>query len=166
MTATVTRVRELAAGTIEEFLRAHGLAPQPLPEDAAIPGSFWGAPEAGIIRNRLYFRPDTPVHSVLHTACHFLCMDDERRARLDTDCQGTDLEESAVCYLQALIASRLAGYGRDRLWADMDAWGYSFRLGSARAWFEQDAADARAWLAERGLPIEPHSDADLPIAEQ
>ena len=34
---------------------------------------------------------------------------------------------------------------------DMDAWGYTFRLGSTRAWFEQDADDARQWLAERGL---------------
>jgi hypothetical protein len=30
--------------------------------------------------------------------------------------------------------------------ADMDAWGYTFRLGSARAWFERDADDARQWL--------------------
>jgi len=34
---------------------------------------------------------------------------------------------------------------------DMDAWGYTFRLGSTRAWFERDAEDARAWLAARGL---------------
>jgi hypothetical protein len=33
----------------------------------------------------------------------------------------------------------------------MDAWGYSFRFGSARAWFERDADDARGWLARRGL---------------
>ena len=33
----------------------------------------------------------------------------------------------------------------------MDAWGYSFRLGSTRAWFERDAEDARAWLAARSL---------------
>ena len=37
--------------------------------------------------------------------------------------------------------------------ADMDAWGYSFRLGSTRAWFERDAEDARAWLVEHGLLI-------------
>jgi hypothetical protein len=35
--------------------------------------------------------------------------------------------------------------------ADMDAWGYSFRLGSTHAWFEHDAADARAWLVARAL---------------
>jgi hypothetical protein len=34
---------------------------------------------------------------------------------------------------------------------DMDAWGYTFRLGSARAWFEQDAAEVQRWLADRGL---------------
>jgi hypothetical protein len=30
--------------------------------------------------------------------------------------------------------------------SDMDAWGYTFRLGSASAWFERDADDARRWL--------------------
>jgi hypothetical protein len=35
--------------------------------------------------------------------------------------------------------------------ADMDAWGYSFRLGSAARWFQEDADDARQWLAARGL---------------
>jgi hypothetical protein len=34
---------------------------------------------------------------------------------------------------------------------DMDAWGYSFRLGSSRSWFESDAGDTRAWLLDRGL---------------
>jgi hypothetical protein len=33
-----------------------------------------------------------------------------------------------------------------RMMQDMDAWGYSFRLGSTRAWYEQDADDARDWL--------------------
>jgi hypothetical protein len=42
--------------------------------------------------------------------------------------------------------------GRERLMADMDARGYTCRLGSTRAWFEQDAEDALAFLAERGLP--------------
>ena len=34
---------------------------------------------------------------------------------------------------------------------DMDAWGYSFRLGSTRAWFTRDAEDARLWLLAHGL---------------
>jgi hypothetical protein len=33
---------------------------------------------------------------------------------------------------------------------DMDAWGYSFRLGTAAEWFELDAEDARNWLVSRG----------------
>jgi hypothetical protein len=33
----------------------------------------------------------------------------------------------------------------------MDAWGYSFRLGSTQAWFEGDAGDARQWLREQGV---------------
>jgi hypothetical protein len=33
----------------------------------------------------------------------------------------------------------------------MYAWGYSFRLGSARRWFEEDAQDARDWLLSHGL---------------
>jgi hypothetical protein len=34
---------------------------------------------------------------------------------------------------------------------DMDEWGYSFRLGSTRAWLERDSDDARAWLAAHAL---------------
>jgi len=34
---------------------------------------------------------------------------------------------------------------------DMDDWGYSFRLGSAAAWFQSDADDARRWLLDRGI---------------
>jgi hypothetical protein len=56
-----------------------------------------------------------------------------------------------VCYLQVLLADELPGVGRKRLWADMDAWGYSFRLGKARVWFEEDAGDARQWLLEHGV---------------
>ena len=36
---------------------------------------------------------------------------------------------------------------RARMWRDMDDWGYSFRLGSAQQWFEQDADDARPAVA-------------------
>lgn len=116
-----------------------------------IPGSYWGESEAGLKGSRLYARLDTPLHSVLHEASHFVCMTPERRVGLDRDAGGDDAEESAVCYLQVLLADELPAVGARRLFADMDAWGYSFRLGGTQAWFENDAADAREWLLERGI---------------
>jgi hypothetical protein len=118
---------------------------------AEIPGSYWGESEAGLIRNVLHARADTPLHSVLHEASHFICMTPERRAGLDTDAGGDHLEECGVCYLQLLLAADLPQCGFDRACADMDEWGYSFRLGSTRAWFEQDAEDARLWLLAEGI---------------
>jgi hypothetical protein len=116
-----------------------------------IPGSYWGESEAGLKGQRLYARLDTPVHSILHEASHYICMTPERRAGLDRDAGGDDLEEAAVCYLQVLLAGELAGVGRERLCADMDAWGYSFRLGTTHAWFSGDAEDARAWLSQQEI---------------
>jgi hypothetical protein len=96
-------------------------------------------------------RRDTPVHSTLHEAAHSLCMGEERREALYRDAGGDFDEENAACYLQILLAEEIPAMGRDRMLADMDAWGYTFRLGSARRWFEEDAADARAWLLGHGL---------------
>lgn len=124
-------------------------------DDAPIPGSYWGDCEAGLVGAALHVRADTPLHSALHEACHYLCADAERRATLHTDAGGDDLEECAVCYLSILLADELPGFGRARMLADMDAWGYSFRLGTAHAWFTTDAADARAWLRAQGL-IDAH----------
>jgi hypothetical protein len=132
-------------------LSRFGLAVQTVADGAAIPGSYWGAPEAGIIGNDLFVRQDTPLHSALHEACHVICMDPARRARLHTDAGGDYAEEDAVCYLQIVLADAFPGIGRERMCADMDAWGYTFRLGSAQAWFEQDAEDARAWLIRHGV---------------
>ena len=136
---------------LRALLAPHGLEVRVVAAGEAIPGSYWGEPEAGLIGDVLYLRPDTPLHSALHEAAHHVCMTPERRAALDRDAGGDDAEENAVCYLQILWADRLPGAGRARLMADMDAWGYSFRLGSAARWFEEDAADARGWLAARGL---------------
>ena len=116
-----------------------------------IPGSYWGDEEAGLIGNRLYLRCDTPLHSILHEACHYICMDKHRRTSLDTDAGSYDDEESAVCYLQILLSVKLSAMGLERALADMDDWGYSFRLGSAKTWFEQDANDARDWLLKHEL---------------
>ena len=147
---TVLPVAALAPAALEALVSPYGLVLD-WSADAVIAGSYWGDTEAGLVGNRLVVRADTPVHSALHEACHFICADAARRATLHTDAGGDDLEECAVCYLQCLLADALPGYSRERMWADMDAWGYSFRFGSARAWFERDADDARGWLARRGL---------------
>lgn len=116
-----------------------------------ITGSFWGDSEAGIVGKTVYARSDTPIHSVLHESCHVICMSGDRRLQLDRDAGGDDLEEAAVCYLQVVLADCLSGVGRDRLMHDMDAWGYSFRLGSTREWFEHDADVAVEFLINQRL---------------
>jgi hypothetical protein len=136
---------------LELLLDRYGLVLTLVAPGEVIPGSFWGEREAGLIGAKLYARLDTPVHSVLHEGAHFICMTPERRAGLDTDAGGDDAEENAVCYLQILLAGSLPQIGRERMCRDMDEWGYSFRLGSAAAWFTQDAADARAWLIRQQL---------------
>lgn len=136
---------------LAQLLQRYGLGLRCVPDEAAIPGSYWGASEAGLRGCELYARTDTPVHSVLHEASHFICMSPARRACLDRDAGGTDLEEAAVCYLQILLADELAAVGRARLMRDMDEWGYSFRLGRTDTWFAQDAADARAWLVQQRI---------------
>lgn len=112
-----------------------------------IPGSWFGEPEAGLVGNTLYVRPDTPVHSALHESCHYICMSADRRVTLDTNAGGGYDEENGVCYLSILLSDFIEGFGRERMFADMDEWGYTFRLGSSRAWFEQDAEDAIEWLS-------------------
>jgi hypothetical protein len=144
-------VGELAAGAGCSLLARFGLQLAQVGDHAPIPGTFWGEPEAGIIGSTVFVRADTPVHSLLHEACHVICMTAERRAGLQCDAGGDDLEEAAVCYLQVLLADCLPGVGRRRLMQDMDQWGYSFRLGSTARWFSEDAADACAWLEQAGL---------------
>jgi hypothetical protein len=137
--------------SLELLLDRYGLQLHLVSPEEVIPGSYWGEREAGLIGAKIFSRLDTPVHSVLHEASHFICMSPARRAGLERDAGGTDLEEAAVCYLQILLADQLAAVGRAPLMHDMDHWGYSFRLGSTRAWFEQDAADARHWLVQHRI---------------
>jgi hypothetical protein len=132
------------------LLARYGLTLVPVADDAVIPGSYWGESEAGLVGQNIYVRRDTPVHSVLHETCHVLCMDATRRATLHTDAGGDFAEEDAVCFFQIILAGHV-GLSEEAICADMDAWGYTFRLGSALAWFRQDADDARAWLMTRGL---------------
>lgn len=147
----VLRLADGHGAALRALLARYGLELVDVPDGGAIPGSYWGEAEAGLLGPRVYARSDTPVHSVLHEACHAICMDEARRAALATDAGGDFDEENAVCYLQIVLADEMPGVGRERLMADMDTWGYTFRLGSARAWFERDADDAAAWLGLRGL---------------
>jgi hypothetical protein len=150
-TKSVVRFSDIDPQALVQLLARFGLTVERVKASESIPGSFWGDEEAGLIGDRLLLRPDTPLHSALHEACHYICMNPSRRSGLDTDAGGDYDEENAVCYLQILLADEIPGLGRDRMMADMDAWGYTFRLGSARAWFTEDADDAETWLVENEI---------------
>ena len=149
--SSVLLLSDLGFDAPRALLARFGLALSEVPADQPIPGSYWGDCEAGVIGSCVYARPDTPVHSLLHEACHLLVLPPTRRAQVHTDASDSIEEEDATCYLQIVLADALPGVGRARMQADMDAWGYSFRLGSARAWFERDADEARQLLSARGL---------------
>jgi hypothetical protein len=149
--AEAVRVGELACRDVTALARRFAVALEWLDAAADIENSFWGAPEAGISRFGVRLRGDTPVHSLLHELCHIVCMTPERRARLDRDARGSVAEECAVCYLQVLLANYLPGFDSTRCLTDMDTWGYSFREGSAAAWFAGDGREARQWLLAHGL---------------
>jgi len=146
LNCTQQRQQQLAT-----LLKPYGMEIVHVADNEAIPGSFFGDREAGLVGNKLLLRHDTPIHSALHESGHFICMDPARRAKLDTDAEGDYDEENGVCYLQILLADHLIGMGRERMMIDMDSWGYTFRLGSAKAWFEQDSEDAKLWLIKHNI---------------
>lgn len=150
-TEQVMTVAELPLPALQQLLESYGLTLVLVEPQAKIPGSYWGDSEAGMIGQTIYIRPDTPLHSFLHETCHLICMDEERRQHLHTDAGGETTEEDAVCYLQILLADQLPSFGKVRALRDMDRWGYTFRLGSAQRWFEEDAEDAQRWLIHHGL---------------
>jgi hypothetical protein len=148
---TVVALAALDRAEIDALLTAYGARLVEVAARDAIPGSYWGDSEAGLVGNAVYVRADTPAHSFLHELSHYICMSAERRAALATDAGGDDDEECGVCYLQVLLANHLRGFGAARCLSDMDAWGYSFREGAARAWFDGDGEHARAWLLTHDL---------------
>jgi len=141
----------VGTSAVRELARRYGVSLVVVPDGESIPASYWGDSEAGLRGDRLFVRRDTPLHSALHELAHYVCMDGERRRDLDRDAGGDYAEEDAVCYLQILWSDAVPGCGRATMCRDMDAWGYTFRLGSARAWFDHDAAEAAAWLREAGI---------------
>jgi len=147
----VLLLRDIAFADVAALLARYDLVLERVADDAPIPGSYWGAPEAGLIGNTVFVRDDTPVHSLLHEAAHLIVLPSERRAAVHTDATDSVEEEDAVLVLQALLADELPGAGAARILADMDAWGYTFRLGSARAYVEQDAE--AAWMLLRRLDL-------------
>ena len=147
----VLRLSSIDPAAVRVLLSRYGLALEIVDDGTPIPGSFWGDSEAGVIARTVYVRADTPVHSLLHEACHLIVAPAERRGQIHTDASDSQAEEDATCYLQIVLGDALPGVGRARLCEDMDRWGYTFRLGSAHAWFEKDAEDARGWLIQRGL---------------
>lgn len=151
-------VADIEQGDLHALLASYELTLELVPDATPIPGSFWGEPEAGVIGSTVYARRDTPVHSLLHEAGHLIVLPPERRALVHTDATDSIAEEDATCYLQIVLADALPGVGSKRLMQDMDEWGYTFRLGSTRAWFDDDASEARDWLIERDLmPTEPRA---------
>jgi hypothetical protein len=144
-------ISDLDPDSVVALLQKYQLNIEFLPDGQQISGSFWGEPEAGIIGDRVFVRADTPVHSLLHEVSHIVCMTPERRAKLHGNAGGDDPEECAVCFMQIILSDELPGVGAARIMQDMDDWGYNFRLGSVRRWFERDAEDARGWLRRRNL---------------
>lgn len=148
---TIITLADIAFDDAASLLARYGLVLELVADGATIPGSYWGECEAGIIGTTVYARGDTPVHSLLHEACHLIVLTPERRSRVHTDATDSIEEEDAVCVLQSLLGDALAGVGGKRVLADMDVWGYTFRLGSAHAYVEHDAETAWAWLHAHGL---------------
>jgi hypothetical protein len=148
---TVLLCSDINLKNLKSLLGRYGMEIKTINDNESIPGSFWQPPEAGLIGNTLFIRNDTPVHSALHEACHYVCMDTKRRGNLNTNAGGDYQEEDAVCYLSILLSDYIAEMKQKRMFSDMDKWGYSFRLGSAKAWFDDDAADALLWLEKNNI---------------
>jgi len=151
MSKTVLKVKDCSLNELQDLLDKYQLSIILVEPDKTIPGSYWGGTEAGIIRSSLYVSLDTPIHSLLHESCHYICMDKQRRKSLNTDAEGDYDEENAVCYLQILLADEITNMGKSRMMQDMNSWGYTFRLGSAENWFNNDAEDALARLQKNKI---------------
>ena len=148
---SILRLCDITPAEIVGLLNKYNLDLVSVGLDTQIPGSFWGDEEAGLVGNKVYARPDTPIHSIFHESCHYICMSSNRREKLHTDAGGTQDEENAVCYLQLVLCSEVNCITPEKMMSDMDTWGYNFMLGSCKAWFEQDAEDSKQWLLNHHL---------------
>ena len=78
----VLRLADTDSTGIRDLLARFGLQLMRCARHEPIPGSYWGDDEAGLTGDRLYARADTPLHSILHEACHYICVSAERRRQL------------------------------------------------------------------------------------
>jgi hypothetical protein len=136
---------------LHNLINKYHLELQILADDEPIPASFWGEPEAGLIGKTIFVKKATPLHSMFHELSHLICMTEGRRLSVNKDAKSDDEEESAVCYLQILLGDLLTGVSSNLLMKDMDDWGYSFRLGSTQAWFQDDSCDSKKWLQKENI---------------
>ena len=104
--AAVVTLAHVSRIVVATLLTRYGLELRLIAAGELIPGSYWGETEAGLKGERLFARLDTPLHSVLHEAAHYICMTPERRAGLERTRAASMIEENAVCYLQILLANK------------------------------------------------------------
>src|SRR5690606_7057598 len=71
---TMLVLGDIRSGDVAALLARYGLRLQLVPDGAAIPGSYWGEPEAELVGCTVYARDDTPVHSLLHEAAHLIVL--------------------------------------------------------------------------------------------
>ena len=86
-TNTVLLYEQIEAQPLAQLLERYGLEII-VSNVETIPGSFWGDSEAGLVGKQVHIRPDTPIHSILHEACHYICMDSQRRSGLRAPWKG------------------------------------------------------------------------------
>ena len=145
-------IEDVGDASCRRLLMSFGLRLATMIRGKGIPFSYWGEPEAGLAGDCVFVRGDTPIHSLLHETAHAICARAQGRSPPWGDAGSDDLEECAVCYLQVLLGDQLGlPVSRARLFQDMDAWGYSFRQGSSKRWFEGDGVDGLKWLHEHGV---------------
>src|SRR3546814_11455545 len=107
----VLRLRDIAFADAAALLARYDLHLEHVPDDAPIPGSYWGESEAGLIGTTVHAPSDTPVHSLLHKACHLIVLSPDRRAAVHTDTPASAEEEDAVALRHAMPGEAHPGRG-------------------------------------------------------
>ena len=145
-------LRDIGFDDVAALLARYGLAARARRRRRADPRQLLGRTRSRPDRPRVHARDDTPVHSLLHEAAHLIVLPPERARRAY---RRHRFGRGRRRRLRAAVAARRRPARRRprALMADMDAWGYTFRLGSARAYFERDAEDAGPGCSARGLVV-------------